>query len=449
MTFVGVEDLISGCCLDSSFLYPQSSYYLKELRCSAQCLTLLRIFKRCCIFRILWSGYMVRRDLPLHRFFFTRTTQIKSRWGMLLLSQLAYDVHMSRMIPQLVIILEGEMCTSGNIVTNLRVTPSWREIVSLTVLVKLASYTPPEGGFAIDNKLEVKGMSSSSSSTQNMAFVSSSNNNSNSTNGTVNTANGVSTASTQVNASFSINIDNLSDAIICSFFASQPSSPQLRTRRKLNINDNETIGFDKSNVECYNYHKRGHFARECRAPKYQDNKHKESSRRSVPMETTDSTALVSCDGLGGYDWSDQAEKGPNYALMAFTSLSFDSTLSNDSTFPPPYTGNFMPSTPDLSFTGLDEFANKLEVENNNAKYSEEETKAVRKNNDAPIIEEWVSDNEEENVSQPKIEKKTVRPTIVKKEFVKPRQQKKTARKTIKQVKQNRKNTHRPKGNQRN
>nr|GEZ26955.1 hypothetical protein [Tanacetum cinerariifolium] len=46
--------------------------------------------------------------------------------------QLAYDVRMSSMIPQLVIILEGEMCTSGNIVTNSRMMPSWREIVSLT-----------------------------------------------------------------------------------------------------------------------------------------------------------------------------------------------------------------------------------------------------------------------------------------------------------------------------
>ncbi|GJS14681.1 putative ribonuclease H-like domain-containing protein [Tanacetum coccineum] len=54
--------------------------------------------------------------------------------------------------------------------------------------------------------------------------------------------------------------------------------------------------------ECYNYHKRGHFARECRAPRNQDNKNKESSRRSVPVETSTSTALVSCDGLGGYDW---------------------------------------------------------------------------------------------------------------------------------------------------
>nr|GEW39986.1 hypothetical protein [Tanacetum cinerariifolium] len=43
----------------------------------------------------------------------------------------------------------------------------------------------------------------------------------------VNTANGVSTASTQVNAAYSTNIDNLSDAVICSFFASQLNSPQL------------------------------------------------------------------------------------------------------------------------------------------------------------------------------------------------------------------------------
>ncbi|GJV88564.1 ribonuclease H-like domain-containing protein [Tanacetum coccineum] len=73
------------------------------------------------------------------------------------------------------------------------------------------------------------------------------------------------------------------------------------TRKKLTVNGNETIGFDKSKVECYNYHKRGHFARECKAPRNQDNKNKESSRRSVPVEKSTSTALVSCDGLGGYD----------------------------------------------------------------------------------------------------------------------------------------------------
>nr|GFD02763.1 hypothetical protein [Tanacetum cinerariifolium] len=89
--------------------------------------------------------------------------------------------------------------------------------------------------------------------------------------------------------------------------------------RKLTVNGNETIGFDKSNVECYNCHKRGHFAREYKAPRNQNNKHKESSRRSVLVKTSTSTALVSCDDLSRYDWSDQVEEGPNYALMAFAS----------------------------------------------------------------------------------------------------------------------------------
>ncbi|GKC49464.1 hypothetical protein Tco_1072209 [Tanacetum coccineum] len=225
---------------------------------------------------------------------------------------------------------------------------------------------------------EVKGMSSSSSSTHNMAFVSSSNNN---TNGEVNTAHGVSTASTQVNAAYSTNIDNLSDDVICA------NRRFLKNRgRKLTVNGNETISFDKSKVECYNCHKRRHFAREYRASRNQDNKNKESSRRNVPMETSTSIALVSCDGLGGYDWSDQAEEGPNYALMAFSSSS------------------------------------------SNLK---------------------VSDDEEDDVSQPKIEKKRVTPSIAKIKFVKPKQQEKTARKTVKQVEKHRQNTHSPRGNQRN
>ncbi|GKF47637.1 ribonuclease H-like domain-containing protein [Tanacetum coccineum] len=62
------------------------------------------------------------------------------------------------------------------------------------------------------------------------------------------------------------------------------------TGRKLTVNGNETIGFDKSKVECYNCHKRGHFARECKALRNQDNKIKESSRRSVPMEISTSIA---------------------------------------------------------------------------------------------------------------------------------------------------------------
>ncbi|GJR50115.1 hypothetical protein Tco_1400636 [Tanacetum coccineum] len=67
----------------------------------------------------------------------------------------------------------------------------------------------------------------------------------------------------------------------------------------------------------------------------------------------------------------------------------------------PYTGNFMPPTPDLSFIGLDEFVNKPVVENYKAMSSEEESKVVRKHDDAPVIEEWVSDDEEEDNLVPK------------------------------------------------
>nr|GEV49861.1 putative ribonuclease H-like domain-containing protein [Tanacetum cinerariifolium] len=101
----------------------------------------------------------------------------------------------------------------------------------------------------------------------------------------------------------------------------------------------------------------------------------------------------------------------------------------------------MPSTPDLSFTGLDEFVNKPVVKNYKAKSSEEVPKVVSKNDDASIFEEWVSDIKEEDVSQPKIEKRIVRPSIAKIEFVKSKQQEKTARKTVKQVEQHRKNIY--------
>ncbi|GKE36114.1 hypothetical protein Tco_1455436, partial [Tanacetum coccineum] len=58
-----------------------------------------------------------------------------------------------------------------------------------------------------------------------LTFVSS--NSTSSTNGTVNIAHGATTASTQATTVNSTTIDNLSDAVICAFFASQPNSPQL------------------------------------------------------------------------------------------------------------------------------------------------------------------------------------------------------------------------------
>ncbi|GKC39669.1 ribonuclease H-like domain-containing protein, partial [Tanacetum coccineum] len=93
-----------------------------------------------------------------------------------------------------------------------------------------------------------------------------------------------------------------------------------KTRRNLNFNGKETVGFDKTKVECYNYHKRGHFARECRAPKNQGNKNGDALRRNALVDTSTTNALVVQDGIGDYDWSFQAEEGiTNFALMAYTS----------------------------------------------------------------------------------------------------------------------------------
>nr|GEW07063.1 retrovirus-related Pol polyprotein from transposon TNT 1-94 [Tanacetum cinerariifolium] len=54
------------------------------------------------------------------------------------------------------------------------------------------------------------------------------------------------------------------------------------TGRKLDMANKERTGFDKSKVECFYCHKRGHFARECTTPRNQDSKNKETTRRTVP-----------------------------------------------------------------------------------------------------------------------------------------------------------------------
>ncbi|GJW90262.1 putative ribonuclease H-like domain-containing protein [Tanacetum coccineum] len=181
-------------------------------------------------------------------------------------------------------------------------------------------------------KLEILGSSSTSQNLQNVAFVSSnSTNNNSSINEADITAYGVSAAHTQSNPTSG---DNLSDAVIylqweMAILTIRDRRFIKRTCRKLDVNG-QRVGFDRSKVECYNCHKYGHFARECRALRNQESRGREINKRTVTVETPTENALVAQDGIGGYDWSYQAkeEHPTNFVLMTLTSSG--SSSSSDS-----------------------------------------------------------------------------------------------------------------------
>ncbi|GJS26289.1 ribonuclease H-like domain-containing protein [Tanacetum coccineum] len=114
---------------------------------------------------------------------------------------------------------------------------------------------------------DIKGSTASSSSTQNVAFVSSKS--TNSTND-VSTAYGVSTSSghnSQKEGSSSY-----TDELKYSFFANQSSGPRLDHEDLEQFDAKEPVGFDKTKVECFNCHNTWHFAKESRSKGNQESR---------------------------------------------------------------------------------------------------------------------------------------------------------------------------------
>ncbi|GJZ46829.1 putative ribonuclease H-like domain-containing protein, partial [Tanacetum coccineum] len=250
------------------------------------------------------------------------------------------------------------------------------------------------------------------SSSQNMAFVSSP-----SSTNEVNTAYRVSTANTQVSPASTQDLEQIhKDDIEEMDLKWQLALLSMRTirffqktGRKITINRSDTPGYDKSKVKCFNCHKMVHFARECKGPRNQDsrNRNQDSSRRTVNVEETSSKAMVAIDGAG-FDWSYMAddEVPTNMALMAF----LDSEPEFEDHEPKP-----------------------------SKSVSEDTSNEVKESSDALLVEELVSDD--------KLEKKTIFPTVFKMEFVRPKQQEKPVRKPVKYAEMYRSQS--PRGNHKN
>ncbi|GKC03259.1 ribonuclease H-like domain-containing protein [Tanacetum coccineum] len=179
---------------------------------------------------------------------------------------------------------------------------------------------------------EMKRSSSSTSTSQNLAFLSSENTSS---------TNEVSTTIGDFGVSAATGISQVSSTpcahdVACSFFAQPITSHQLenedfqqideddlvkldlrwqvamltvrvkkfiqKTRRNMDFKEKRPVSLDKSKIEWYNCHRKGHFARDCRSGRNQGKRsYDDNGRSNAPTNESSSHALVAQDGLGGYD----------------------------------------------------------------------------------------------------------------------------------------------------
>nr|GEU82887.1 copia protein [Tanacetum cinerariifolium] len=168
-------------------------------------------------------------------------------------------------------------------------------------------------------KQQYKNIAASSSENLDQTFDST--NNTSSTNEANNTAFGVRIAHSQGNIVNSTSVYNLSDVVICSFLISQPNSPQLAREDLEQINPDNLKEMDL-NWEIAML--------TIRARRIKKTKEESMVEKLCQWKILLKNALIAQDGIGGYDWSYQAEEvhPTNYALMALTSSG--SSSSSDS-----------------------------------------------------------------------------------------------------------------------
>ncbi|GJR58119.1 hypothetical protein Tco_1500281 [Tanacetum coccineum] len=161
---------------------------------------------------------------------------------------------------------------------------------------------------------EMKRSSSSTSTSQNLAFLSSENTSSTKEVNTASGEFGVNTAG----GTCQVSSAPCAHEAACSFFAKPTTNPQLENEdfQQIDGDDLEELNLRwQVAISGRNQGKRS----------YGDN-----GRNNAPTNESSSQALVAQDGLGGYDWSNDFEVEPvSYALMAISSSSSSSSSDKE------------------------------------------------------------------------------------------------------------------------
>nr|GEX98613.1 hypothetical protein [Tanacetum cinerariifolium] len=246
---------------------------------------------------------------------------------------------------------------------------------------------------------EVKHSSSLGTESPNLAFVSSTP--ADSTNDSVSAAVNVSAVGAKLSASTLPNVDSLNNVVIYSFFASQSSSPQLdnedlkqidvddleeidlkwqmamltlrarrflyKTSRNLGANGPTSMSFNMAKVECYNCHRKGHFARECRQKPDTTKKERDDLNMKLEKFQTSSKRLTALLASQTFEKAGLGYNNPVFTQAMFDCENYYSSESDSNSWPPsnlydrfvpsggyhavppPVAGTFMPPKPDWHF----------------------------------------------------------------------------------------------------